>query len=208
MTKIFIIDTDCFLDRQLFDAYFEQMPQARQEKIRSYSHASDKRLSLGAGVAVAKALSDFGVAETALHYDERGKPILPSLPWHISVSHSGHFAAVAVSDEEVGLDIERVARVSKSVVERVTTRSEQSQMKSTRDFFRLWTAKEAVLKITGDGISGSMQKIDLALTESKIAINSAPISHDYTFREFDITGYCLTVCHKGDEATIEEIKIK
>src|SRR5580700_5079994 len=47
--------------------------------------------------------------------DEHGKPYLVNLPYHISLSHSFDYAAVMISKEPVGIDIEQV----KEKVERI-----------------------------------------------------------------------------------------
>lgn len=47
--------------------------------------------------------------------DAHGKPYLVNLPYHISLSHSFDYAAVMISKEPVGIDIEQV----KEKVERI-----------------------------------------------------------------------------------------
>ncbi len=78
-----------------------------------------------------------------------GKPILKNGAGHISISHTGDYLALAFSEKRaIGLDIEqwspRALRLSERFLfpeERTTSESEATA---------LWSAKEAVFKLTGD----------------------------------------------------------
>lgn len=103
---------------------------------------------------------------------ERGKPFLPDFPgWEFNLTHSRGIAALAVSNRgPVGIDVEEVdpkfpaMEVAREFfLEEETTflTSAESINERTRRFFQLWTAKEAVMKFTGLGMSLPPQKIEL-----------------------------------------------
>jgi len=91
--------------------------------------------------------------EAAIIYNESGKPFIKDSPTHISISHSGDLAAIAVCrNYATGIDIERI----KDRVERVTSRFLSSvELKSIGNENRLeklhvcWGAKEALYKLAG-----------------------------------------------------------
>ncbi len=203
MTKTFMIDTDCFIDNKLFKHYFETVPLERRKKINRLIPLASKRLSLGAGVALSVALADFGLSkhDAEIQYDKKGKPILKNNSAYISLSHSGHYAVASIASHNVGVDIEEIKPVEDGVIKRVTTKNEQEQIKNLRDFYRLWTAKECMLKITGEGLSGGMDHIDLHLGENKISIVTNPTNNDLYFKEYNVPNFCLTVCSKEDNFT-------
>lgn len=74
----------------------------------------------------------------------------------VSLSHSDHMLAVAVSASPVGIDVERVRRLhSKSIAERIMTEKEllsfyasETEEREMR-LFEIWTAKEAIFKTKG-----------------------------------------------------------
>lgn len=84
-----------------------------------------------------------------LSYDEHGKPHLGDL--HISFSHSGNYAAVAISTEcPVGIDIEVLGERVGRVYQRFLNKKELSEC-DTADLSQLhyyWGAKEAIYKAT------------------------------------------------------------
>ncbi|MDB5008576.1 MAG: psf 2 [Mucilaginibacter sp.] len=84
--------------------------------------------------------------------DSHGKPYLVNLPYHISLSHSFDYAAVMISKEPVGIDIEQV----KEKVERIAhkfMRKEELEFISSKtkinQLYVCWCVKEAVYKCYG-----------------------------------------------------------
>lgn len=97
--------------------------------------------------------------------DEHGKPMLKNIPFFISLSHSGVYAACAISDSEVGLDIEAKAEYKPAVVKRFFTSLEADMIDKAEDknfeFAKIWTSKECGLKYTGQGLSRSLKSVQL-----------------------------------------------
>ncbi len=90
-----------------------------------------------------------------LEKDENGAP-LPSNGIHWSLTHKSAFVAAVCSPHPVGIDIERLRQVSRGLEERLASPAEWD-LAPTVDrslFFRYWTAKEAVLKAVGKGLTG------------------------------------------------------
>ena len=88
-------------------------------------------------------------------YNEHGAPRLEHGPC-FSISHCKHGIAVAVSEKPIGIDIEHIRTAKPELVERTMNETEQAEIwaASSPDmaFTRLWTQKEAVLKMQGTGI--------------------------------------------------------
>ena len=80
---------------------------------------------------------------------------LPSNGWHWSVSHTHSWAAGAVARSSIGIDVERIEPQRQEVVREVASRAELDLFDgfTWRAFARVWTAKEAVLKKAGCGLS-------------------------------------------------------
>lgn len=98
-----------------------------------------------------------------------GKPRLlePNEDISFSISYRKNMIAVALSSTDVGVDIEEIrSDIDLSGIARmVFTPDEQKCLQSTdgrekeNKFFELWTRKEALLKASGIGLSGS-QKVN------------------------------------------------
>jgi 4'-phosphopantetheinyl transferase len=116
-----------------------------------------------------------GVDPQALAFSEgvRGKPSLTAprvhpTPW-FNLSHSGDLAVVALSDSEVGVDVEMIRSVPK--LDRLAKRfysdaerrrlSQSAKGRREADFLAIWTAKEAYLKAVGSGVAMPLKAIEV-----------------------------------------------
>lgn len=93
-------------------------------------------------------------------YGERGKPYFEDIPLYFNLSHSGDYVLCAVSEREVGADIQRFQPVdAMKLAKRFFPEPEceaLSRCEGTQErqelFFRLWARKEAYGKLTGEGV--------------------------------------------------------
>ncbi len=124
----------------------------------------------------------YGLPMPAFATNEHGKPYLTNAPYFFSLAHSGTLTAVAVSEKEVGLDVEkRTEKNYPAVVSRLTEREK------TEDFFTVWTAKEAYVKLRGFSLASELKELcfyDNVLYRKGIPV-AAALSHfqweDYQF---------------------------
>lgn len=93
-----------------------------------------------------------------------GKPYLEDNPFYFSISHCKGLVIVAVGDFEVGADCEKIRPHDLRVLERVANEDEKQRIMASsdteREFFRLWTMKEAYVKMLGIGIGYPLKSID------------------------------------------------
>jgi 4'-phosphopantetheinyl transferase len=114
-------------------------------------------------------------AEIKFNYTTRGKPtldVLPGAELHFNLSHSQDFALLAITKIcPVGVDVEqiRTLRDADAIADRFFSERESSMLRALPPeqkpigFFNLWTRKEAWLKATGEGISESLDKVEVSL---------------------------------------------
>jgi 4'-phosphopantetheinyl transferase len=118
--------------------------------------------------------------EVALAQRASGKPYLVEFdapaPLRFNVAHSHELALVAVTrDSEVGVDIERLREVNHwpEILNRYFHDSEAQAIarrpaaEQPAAFMRCWTAKEAVLKAIGTGLSDALQLFAVPVREHK-----------------------------------------
>ena len=104
-----------------------------------------------------------------------GKPVLVDHPeFHFNLTHSHDHAAVAISDSPVGIDLEvtdetfpcrEVARQYFCGDEISAVLDAPNPALTTERFYAFWTAKEAIMKATGLGMTLEPQRIQLAVED-------------------------------------------
>ena len=85
-----------------------------------------------------------------LDYLPSGKPVLRNREY-ISISHSGSFVALSVSQQEIGLDMESANSKLLKIAPKFVHPSEKKifDTQKIEDLQYLWTAKESIYKLAG-----------------------------------------------------------
>ncbi len=96
---------------------------------------------------------------------ENKKPALVNYSYHFNVSHSDdYWTMCACENSAVGVDIEDVQRSVETLelAQRFFHEEEAAYIKThPTSFWEFWTAKEAILKAMGEGITGGLSHIKL-----------------------------------------------
>lgn len=158
----FIDDNITHID---IEAKLPLLSAQRRERVLAIRNEEQRRQSVAAYLLLCHALATLGDSFSAppvFAYNEHGKPFLKDHPdVHFSMSHCHGAVAVAIASSATGIDIERIGRYNESLVRHTMNDTEQQAVFSSsapqREFIRLWTKKEAVLKMTGEGLSGGLK---------------------------------------------------
>lgn len=107
-------------------------------------------------LAVRMLLQHLGYTDYDLTYDEAGKPHL-SDGKHISISHSHEFSCICISDELMGIDLEKLKEKTLRIAPRfmeVKHLENLSTLKQIEKATVIWGVKESIFKIKNEkGIS-------------------------------------------------------
>ena len=120
-------------------------------------------------LSVRHLLKEAGYTDEDLYYLEDGKPHLKDQK-HISITHSFNFSAVAISDAEVGIDIEK-NREKIKIIQHKFVNFERGFINREDDLIEqltvIWGAKESLYKIYPHG--GLTFKHDIDINSFKIS---------------------------------------
>lgn len=152
------------------------LPQWRLEKANKYKRPIDQFLCAKAYKLLQEALNNvYGIKDDQeFSYTEKGKPELKDRPEiHFNISHCGRCVCCAVSDDQVGVDVEEINQYGPSLAAQVCSEEELQKIAGAKDpvqeFTRLWTMKESALKLSGEGIRDNMKDV-LATTPATFDI--------------------------------------
>jgi phosphopantetheine--protein transferase-like protein len=128
---------------------------------------------------------------------------------HWSLSHSGRFTAIAFSDSEVGIDIEDTARRRedderyRAIARRFFAPDEiecvcgAAAASVKQRFLRIWTAKEAFVKFTGEGLSRGLATFS--------TLSGSPAAGVYVTTVRETPEAVCAVCGQGREYGIIDV---
>ena len=116
---------------------------------------------------------------------------------HFNISHSGGYAAAAVCDYPVGVDIQIIKGVSDRVIEKICSDKERQFVESFPDrdraFMRLWSLKESYIKAIGLGMTYSMKNVNFSLNGCDVQTGRFSNKEGfYTLRDYG--KYILAAC--------------
>lgn len=147
--------------QQEFEEIYRGLSPSRKAHIDRLKMQEDRQRSLLAAKLVGALLATQNVVAT-LETDAEGKPYLKSSSLHISITHSGEGVACAISQEPVGIDMEKLKPVRQSLVKYACLPKEQAyilegapegevltEKTAIERFFEVWTTKEAAYKKGG-----------------------------------------------------------
>lgn len=155
-------------------------------------------------------------AQINFTHSDRGKPYLTEdcnpLNLQFNLSHSENMAIVGISrDRRIGVDLEKMRSMENSLqlAKRFFCDSEYALLTQTipkkRDklFFQLWTAKEAYLKATGEGISGGLNQVEIALNPLRLINFPNWYLQSFESNLDDEHNYLSAIALEGEEENIE-----
>lgn len=144
------------------------IPSWRQAYILRYQRAEDRRRSLGVWRLMERMLAARGFRAQDVAVDAQGKPYCDGI--FFSLSHAGDLALCAVSGAPVGCDIELVKDAPFEIAPRVFRENERAYLRAAQDgieaqrrFFTLWTLKESYMKMTGEGLALSLDRLEIRM---------------------------------------------
>lgn len=167
------------------EAALADVSAQRREQAMKFRYDNGKRLSLAVYLLLKKGLQEeYGITENPVFgYSDEEKPFILDHPdIYFSFSHSGKIALCAISDQPVGADVEVPRRITPSLVRYTMNDSEQAQIHASPNpmtqFLYFWTRKEALLKLTGEGIRNDMKMV---LAESEKYQIDTVVTENYVY---------------------------
>ena len=147
--------------------YLLQFPQWRREKVLSYRFLIDQVLCAKAYLLLKQGLkSIYGIDEhPKFKYVMHDKPVLSDYPdIHFNLSHCKRGVMCVIDDHPIGCDIEEIEeKLDIDLCHFCYNDSEVEMIVSSTDpcveFTKLWTKKEATLKLTGEGINNDLPSL-------------------------------------------------
>lgn len=194
--KLYLINLNCVSQTELAE-WFDAMSDVRREEVLRLKVESKKASKIAADHLCRKAVSEFcGVSPDKIEFgkNEFGKPFAVGLNIHFSVSHSGELVVCAVSEKEIGIDVEKIREIRPDAAKKFACESELEYIAENENgFFDIWTLKEAYFKCIGTGLGADIKDVSF-MKKGKDFVCS---KEGFTFIRPEMPqGYTGSICQK------------
>ncbi len=216
--RLYLFNIESLADEGVFAAWRKKVPQDRRERVDTMKVDSARRLCLGAGILLDAALKELGIDEYEIRTGEHGKPYISSVVRgndcsvdgsgiFFNISHSGSYVVLALSDKEVGVDIQELRRFDQKLIDYVFDEGDVAVAGELgggdSSFTRLWALKESLMKYSGLGMRLEPKKIHIQIETDSIANADKDASHNTSATSATETGFCFSAsCDSYDCAGI------
>ena len=186
------------------------VPKERREKIDFYRFNKDKKLSAGAFLLLKKLLSDENIPNFKIKTGKYEKPyISDNKNIYFNLSHSGKMVLCAISDRELGVDIEiNDPTIDLNIAKHYFYNSEYENITNTKnsadEFFKYWVLKESYMKYTGLGMNLKLDSFEI-LIEDEIKLKND--NKNLKFNLFDIENYKIAIASHYDVDELREVNV-
>ncbi len=187
------------------EASLRQLPAWRRAQAEKYRMAADRMQSAEAYLLLEE-LAGETVDKGGLprfSYGADGKPYVAEMPGlHFNMSHCRRAVMCVVADEsselcgEVGCDIEEIpSRIDDDLMPLCFSEEEQRAIRQAEcpemEFAKMWTRKEAFVKMLGTGLADDLPSL-LSATETTNAV--------FHTEACPAGGYAYTVCRRAQRS--------
>ena len=182
----------------------------RQEKIDFYRFDKDKKLSCGAYLLLKKLLSEKNIENPLFKTEEYGKAYISNHEnIHFNLSHSEKMVLCAISDMEVGVDVEHIdPEIDLNIAKQFFFNEEYcSIMKSDNpsdEFFKYWVLKESYMKYTGLGMNLKLDSFEIVIEDSIRLKNG---DENLKFNLFNVADYKIGIASHYDVSELIEYDV-
>ena len=169
--------------------YYSLMSEEKKRRVNRFRFEDDKKRTVVGEMLARMAISEWcGVSEESIVFAiaEHGKPYAKDLNVEFNISHSADMVVCVVDDNPVGVDIEKIRTIENIVIAYACNQTEKSKISNLSDkrysvFFEIWTAKEAICKFEGIGVSNNLK----AVNTKQYLLQTEHIEND---------NYIVTIC--------------
>lgn len=185
------------LSPEWFEEQLGNMSESKKQLVLKTRVEQKRKLRIASDAVCRTAISGFcGIspADIVFEYNEHGKPYVKGIPVHFNVSHSGDIAICAVSEHEIGIDIEKIRDIDQRITRRFATDDEKSYIDThANGLFEIWTLKEAFFKCKGTGLGPDIKSVSFTVKGDSVECSES--GYSLGFHHVD-KNYICSICEK------------
>ena len=183
----------------------------RQEKIDKYRFDKNKKESAGAYLLLKKLLLTEKITNPIINTKKYGKGYVCNYDnIYFNLSHSNEMVLCAISDMEIGVDIEYIdPTIDLNIGKNYFTSREYENIINSKnqinEFFKYWVLKESYMKYTGLGMNLKLNSFEIIINkEIKLKNNIKNLK----FNIFDYNNYKIAITSHYNSSKLIEYNVE
>jgi len=185
---------------EAYEKFFLELPKEMKENVEKYLLKEDRQRSLIGKMLLLNYLKKhtyFNLYD--IKVTSYNKPYIPNSTISFNISHSGEYVILAATfSNTIGVDIEEMnPNIDINDFKEVLSQDEynhiQNSQESLKDFYTLWTTKEALLKAEGKGFFDDAKMIKIK--KDKIVFKNK----EYFILSSSFQNYMISIVFKNKD---------
>ena len=205
--EVYYFDIEPLRNKQVFEAQLDNITEGRIERIEKSQSTADKLRLMGSGLLINFIKRKYFV-KSDVEVDKHGKPYFANSDLKFNLSHSGRYVVAAVSDYEVGIDIQKKKADKHRIAEKNFLRGECDYINAGANdeerhqrFCEVWTLKEAYLKNIGMGLRKPLNSFEIVFRPEGPVIRNQT---EYRYTQFLMNDkYIVSICRDINDEGFE-----
>lgn len=210
--EVYYFDIEPLRNKVTFESQLEKITEGRLERIEKSQSTADKLRLMGSGLLINFIKTKYFV-DSDVAVDKHGKPYFVNSDLKFNLSHSGRYVVAAVSDYEVGIDIQKKKADKHRIAEKNFLQGECAYINAGANdeerhqrFCEVWTMKEAYLKNIGMGLRKPLNSFEIVFRPEGPVIRNLT---EYRYTQFKMNDkYIVSVCKDINDEGFELSEVK
>lgn len=143
-----------------YKTIFESFPDALKSKVKGRVGEDRKKICIAEYFSLQQLLACADL--NMLKFSENGKPYIDNEKF-FNISNSADVFCIAISDNEVGVDIQKTIPYNEKLAKRICNQKELTLLEKSDDkdvmLTKLWTKKESLIKCKGETIAQDLKSL-------------------------------------------------
>lgn len=214
--KLYYTDINQVLSESEYEKCIRLLTPEKVRSLKRFRMEEDRKRTLY-GEVMARCLFmkllDVKNENLVIAKNKYGKPYFVGINrLHYNISHSGSFVICGISNQKLGVDIEKIESVYRDITMSLFTKTEYEAILNLNEdevkklFYTYWTLKESYVKYQGKGLSIPLNSFSIEKKDGQYVVNSIEKPEKIQMYSENIeSDYIIAVTYEGEKRNVELI---
>ena len=195
----YIYDSINNYDKYQYDSFYNNLSSIDKNKYNNIVKDNNKKLFLLSRILLDRLTNKYyntNYKDMVIKYNSYGKPLYKD--FYFNISHSNSYGCAVISNNKIGIDIEKIREVDLNIINYFCTDKEVKYILNSKDkyksLFTIFCLKEAYFKMIGTGIN-NIKSIEFVIDDNIINCNKNNINIKL---DYYIDNYVIAIIEEKD----------